>query len=192
YAIGVRTLGPDHRDVVAGLTNLGVQAQLESRPADAIELLDRARKLYARTADADLARADTFAALARLDLRQDRTAEAMLAAQLAQLGPHPNEHPWWRLRAQAALGLARARLGRVQEGERLARDAVQKLEAAGESVRREHADAARCLATILEERGAGEEARAWRERTITAYRDTYGNEHPVTRAASVARPPAKR
>jgi tetratricopeptide (TPR) repeat protein len=190
-----RTLGPDHHMVGNILVAQAIAATREGRPGDAIEPLDRARRILAQSGETARSEVELGAALALLSLDRDRDAEAVLDPLVRRLEARPSEVPARRWHAQALLGLARARLGRAEEGERLTRAAVEHLEGAGAGAADEYGESALRLAEVLARRGAADESRAWRARAHDALRRIYGAGHPMTRSAgaaleaSPARPP---
>jgi eukaryotic-like serine/threonine-protein kinase len=180
-AVAARTLGPEHQMFGDVLMEQGIAALREGRPRDALELLDGALRILAGSEESDRADAGLGAAQARLALGRDREAAALLEP-LARWLETRTDLAWRRSLVEAELGRTRARLGRVEEGERQARVAVAALQADpndGDAF----AQAATCLAEILERRGTHQEARRWRARAVETWRAIYGPEHAVTRKA---------
>ncbi len=181
--IAVRTLGPEHELVGLTLLNMGVTGAREGRTADALARLEEARTIYARLNHPQIARVDLERGVVRLTLGRDAEAERILADLTARFAQRPQDRSEVRYRGQAALGLARARLGRTAEGAALAQDALGELEKSGLGSSDDYAYSAAYLAEILERQGKGDEARAWRERSQATLVSLLGRDHPALRTA---------
>ena len=180
--IAVRTLGPQHELVGLTLLNMGITGAREGRTSEALEQLERAHAIYARLNHPQMARVELERAVVRLALSRDAEAERILTELAASFEKRPQDRSEVRFRGQAALGLARARLGRPAEGVTLAREGLAELEKNGLAEGDDYAYAAGYLAEILERQGARDEAHTWRERSRAVLLKLVGPDHPVLRA----------
>ena len=126
-----------------------------------------------------MARVELERGVVRLTLSRDAEAERILTDVTAVFAQRPQDRSEVRFRAMAALGLARARLGRPAEGAALARDGLTELAKAGLAESDDYAYSAAYLAEILERQGAADEARAWRERSRALLLKLLGPDHPA-------------
>jgi tetratricopeptide (TPR) repeat protein len=179
--IAVRTLGPQHELVGLTLLNMGVTGGREGRTREALGQLEEARAIYARLNHPQMARVDLERAVVRLALSRDAEAERILDDLIAGFAKRPQDRSEVRFRALAALGLARARLGRPAEGATLAHQGLAELETSGMAESDDFGFSAGYLAEILELQGSADEARAWRERSHAVLRKLLGPEHPALR-----------
>ncbi len=180
-AIATRTLGPEHELVALTRLNLGVTGLREGRTAEAVEHFEAARAIYAKRSHPQLARTELERGVGLLAVGRDREAERTLDGVVASFAQRPADQSEVRLRAMAALGLARARLGRAGEGAALARQALAEMERAGLARSDDLGYAARQLAEILDRQGDAEGARAWRERSRAVLAQVLGEGHPALR-----------
>jgi eukaryotic-like serine/threonine-protein kinase len=179
--IAVRTLGPEHELVGLTLLNMGITGGREGRASEALALLEAARAIYAKRNHPQMARVELERGVVRLALSRDAEAERILGELVAGFAQRPQDRSEVRFRAQAALGLARARLGRPAEGAALAREGLAELEKNGLAKNDDYGLCAGYLAEILERQGAPDEARAWRERSQALLGSLMGADHPALR-----------
>jgi serine/threonine-protein kinase len=177
--IAVRTLGPQHELVGLALLNLGITGAREGRTAEALEQIEQARAIYSRLNHPQMARVELERGVVFLTLSRDAEAERILADLTAGFAQRPQDRSEVRFRAMAALGLARARLGRPAEGAVLARDGLSELAKTGLAESDDYAYSAAHLAEILERQGSADEARAWRERSRAILEKLLGPDHPA-------------
>jgi serine/threonine-protein kinase len=182
--IAVRTLGAQHELVGLTLLNMAVTGGREGRNQDALDRLEEARAIYSRLNHPQMTRVELERGVVRLRLARDAEAERILADLMASFAQRPNDRSEVRFRGMAALGLARARLGRAAEGATLAREGLAELAKNGLAESDDYAFAAGYLAEILERQRAPGEAREWRERSQAILARLLGPDHPALRSAS--------
>jgi eukaryotic-like serine/threonine-protein kinase len=180
-AVAETTLHAAHPIVAAICNGLSALAYDEGRPAQAEQFARRALAIYAATRHHDQGLAELHLGLAQLAQRQDADARDSLQHALGHLAERRNAQEPMYLKAQAALGLARLRLGeaRGQQDVDAALAAFGHRSDGGSVL----ADALGLAADAARQRGATTDALRLRAREVSQLRTVLGVMHPRTRAA---------
>ncbi len=148
----------------------------------AIATLREAHAILVVAKDQQRGRSELTLGLAELRARDPTALQTLQDTRTDLAAFHSAGDAAYAALAQAAFGAALAQSGDASEGERLAREARTNLLATPYAGSAKLADIDLLLASLLDARGANDEAHGLREEALLRFRTVLGAEHPQTLA----------